>query len=340
MELGFLCDAQPAWSATTKAERANVAREILAELAKDEWSTAGDWVAKEMELQRVNEPGLGAASRFVFGSLIKDFCLSIVAAAEGKALPQLPAAVDGSSRFEVKLGMGAPGFSAELWTAGAAVTDGAPSTPETFIKPSTSEATWRGGLPCAPGTVSLVLGAGNQGFLSLVEALGRCLLHGDVVMVKHHPLRPWMEAPYAAILAPLIRRGLLAQTRDAGVAASTALLVDPRVGHVSLIGSEATATAVRRVLDDAGKVAVGLSSELGCATPVIVAGGAWTAHPNPALALAPTPTLTPTPTPTRRVERHGAAARRPAESKPDRAGRPALPKRLAGRGWLNLCSDA
>ena len=198
--LGFLCDAQPAWSATTKAERANVAREVLDELAKDEWSTAGDWVAKEMELQRVNEPGLGAASRFVFGSLIKDFCLSIMAAAEGKALPPLPAALDGSSRFEVKLGMGAPGFSAELWTAGAAVTDGAPST---YAKPSTPDATWRGGLPCAPGTVSLVLGAGNQGFLSLVEVLGRCLLHGDVVLVKHHPLRPWMDAPYAAILTPL-----------------------------------------------------------------------------------------------------------------------------------------
>ena len=38
------------------------------------------------------------------------------------------------------------------------------------------------------------------------------------------------------------------------MAASTALLIEPRVGHVSLIGSEATATAVRRVLDDAGKV--------------------------------------------------------------------------------------
>ena len=102
---------------------------------------------------------------------------------------------------------------------------------------------------------SLVLGAGNQSFLSLVEVLGRCLLHGDVVMVKHHPLRPWMEAPYAAVLAPLIRRGVVAQTQDEGVAASTALLVEPRVGHVSLIGSEATATEVRRVLDDAGKVA-------------------------------------------------------------------------------------
>ena len=142
-----------------------------------------------------------------FGSIIKDCCLTIVAAAEGKALPPLSPALDGSSRFEVKLGMGAPGFNAELWTStpmveatppvltaipgGAEKDDGATSTPE---------ATWRGRLPCAPGTVSLVLGAGNQGFLSLVEVLGRCLLHGDVVMVKHHPLRPWMEAPYAAIL--------------------------------------------------------------------------------------------------------------------------------------------
>ena len=85
--LSALCDAQPAWSATTKVERANVAREILAELAKDEWSTAGDWVTKEMELQRVNQPGIGAASRLAFGSIIKDCCLTIVAAAEGKALP-------------------------------------------------------------------------------------------------------------------------------------------------------------------------------------------------------------------------------------------------------------
>ena len=72
--LSALCDAQPAWSATTKVERANVAREILTELAKDEWSTAGDWVTKEMELLRVNQPGIGAASRLAFGTFIKDFC--------------------------------------------------------------------------------------------------------------------------------------------------------------------------------------------------------------------------------------------------------------------------
>ena len=88
---------------------------------------------------------------------------------------------------------------------------------------------------------------------------------------------------------------------------TTALLTDPRVGHVCLTGSEATATAVRATLDGAAALpggytppcrclcpllssqvratldgaapprrGVGLSAELGCATPVLVAGGAWT----------------------------------------------------------------
>ena len=50
--LSALCDAQPAWSATTKVERANVAREILAELAKDEWSTAGAQPLRRRALAR------------------------------------------------------------------------------------------------------------------------------------------------------------------------------------------------------------------------------------------------------------------------------------------------
>ena len=59
---------------------------------------------------------------------------------------------------------------------------------------------------------------------------------------------------------------------------TTALLTDPRVGHVCLTGSEATATAVRATLDGAAppRRGVGLSAELGCATPVLLAGGAWT----------------------------------------------------------------
>ena len=178
-----------------------MAREILAELGKDDWSVAGDWAAAEARLLELGSDALPSASssRFVFGSLIKDLLTSIVAAAEGKSLPRLPDAVDGSARHEVKMGMAAPGFNAELWA------EGVPAVSPTPPKGADDDADpWRSALPCADGTVCLVLGAGNQSFLSLVEVLGRCLLDGDAVLLKHHPLRPWLAPPYAALLAPTL----------------------------------------------------------------------------------------------------------------------------------------
>ena len=108
--LTCLAAAQPAWSKTSPAERAALAKEVLDELGKDEWSTAGEWVSKELELQKLGstEPAVGAASRFVFGSVIKDFCATFIAAAEGKKLPELPEAHDGSRRYTVAMGMALP----------------------------------------------------------------------------------------------------------------------------------------------------------------------------------------------------------------------------------------
>ena len=93
-----------------------------------------------------------------------------------------------------------------------------------------ADATWRSELPCAEGTASLVLGAGNQSFLTFIAALDRSFVHGEAVLIKHHPLRPWLFAPYAKLLEPLERRGLVAQTLDGGRSAQ--LVLDPRVGHV------------------------------------------------------------------------------------------------------------
>ncbi|KAH8082854.1 hypothetical protein JL720_8358 [Aureococcus anophagefferens] len=98
----------------------------------------------------------------------------------------------------------------------------------------------------APGTVTLVLGAGNQSFLTLLDALQRALVDGETVLVKHHP-RPWLADPFAKILGPLVELDVVAQTLDAGVVEASALVADPRVGH------------------------------LGCATPWLVPPGEWTA---------------------------------------------------------------
>ena len=95
----------------------------------------------------------------------------------------------------------------------------------------------------APGTVTLVLGAGNQSFLTLLDALQRALVDGETVLVKHHPLRPWLADPFAKILGPLVELDVVAQTLDAGVVEASALVADPRVGHVHITGSEASRAA-------------------------------------------------------------------------------------------------
>ena len=68
----------------------------------------------------------------------------------------------------------------------------------------------------------------------------------------------------------------MAQTIDGGHVFCSNLIADARVGHVAVIGSEATAKAVRAALDGNGRKGVGLSAELGCASPVLLCGGLWT----------------------------------------------------------------
>ena len=55
-----------------------------------------------------------------------------------------------------------------------------------------ADAAWRSELPCAEGTASLVLGAGDQSFLTFISALDRSFVHGEAILIKHHPLRPWL----------------------------------------------------------------------------------------------------------------------------------------------------
>ena len=71
------------------------------------------------------------------------------------------------------------------------------------------------------------------------KALSRCLQHAEPVLLKLHPLRPWLSPPLLLILAPLIARNIVAVTLDRGVEQASALCTHPLVGHVHLTGSEA-----------------------------------------------------------------------------------------------------
>ena len=275
--LAALASAQPKWRATTKAERASVAKEMLACFRKDEWSAG--WLAKQAALLKIDPGGATGRSfvsseRFAFGSIVSGFLSTFIAAADpGASFPgaiQPPTKAASSARAPYTVHGPTPlppailGLAVEVWCG-----------PEEEANGATR---WKGegGKQAADGTVTVTLSAGNQNFLGLVDALDRCLCFGEAVLIKHHPLRPWLHAPYASVLAPLIARGVVAQVLDTGVAAATALVADPRVGHVHLTGAERTAAAVRATLDAAGKEDVGVTAELGCSTPWLVVPGVYT----------------------------------------------------------------
>ena len=217
--LDELAREAPAWRVADGAARVALAKEMLDALSGNDWGVADEWVRAECELYgidpRLDAAGASAAaaSRFILGSIFGDWLKTFVAASDDAAKPKKGGltqrrATDGPAGEVVfgpiALGPGAPGVTAELWGRAASAADpvrvrddGATAT-ETAPPPTR----WRGegDARAADGTACLVLGAGNQSFLTLIDALDRALVHGECCLVKLHPLRPWLLAPYVLTL--------------------------------------------------------------------------------------------------------------------------------------------
>lgn len=267
------------FSTSSSSERIILAKAILSELAKDRWSVADNWIARSAELERLPDgstpegQNIGSINRFVFGSLIKTFLTTFVdSVAPGQR--KTPLLNEDTLRHvgrymvngPVHLGFAVPGLTFELF-----------SELTRWSENKADEVCYA--KRCRPGTVSVVLGAGNQNFMSLISVLERCLVHSECVLLKHHPLRPFLYTPYAILLRPLVESGLVVQVLDADVPEPSQLLVHPLVAHVDLIGSGATYRAICKTIENSDKSSAGCAvrAELGCATPWLVVPGTWTA---------------------------------------------------------------
>jgi hypothetical protein len=58
--------------------------------------------------------------------------------------------------------------------------------------------------------VTIVLGAGNQDILSVSDVFDRMILHNEVVVLKHHPLRQHLYGIMEKVMKPLLARGFFA----------------------------------------------------------------------------------------------------------------------------------
>lgn len=152
------------------------------------------------------------------------------------------------------LGQSTPGCTLELWSAkngAAAAEDSA----------------------CDRGA-SIVLGAGNQNFLTSVDVIERAFIHKECVFLKHHPIRPFIAPAFMHIFEPLMKAGAFAQCLDSELGgAHEAFICHKSVSHVHMTGSGATHDRIAASLKKAGRTQVGFTSELGCVSPWIICPG-------------------------------------------------------------------
>ncbi|KAJ8598365.1 hypothetical protein CTAYLR_002955 [Chrysophaeum taylorii] len=240
-KVGRLAARSLSWAAN-KEERVPAAKALLESLKHEEWDKG--WLDSHVALethfndedQSSKAIDYASQARYYMGSTIQTFVETVVRAAEGGEMETWLPGLKGVT-FEVVRGQG----DATPFAEGA-----------------------------GPGKVCVVLGAGNQNFLTAVDALNRIFVNGECVLIKHHPLRPWLMEPYKKMFAPLIELDVLDQVLDEDF--DRKVLADPRVGHVHLTGSEATFAAVKKSVGPGTTV----SGELGCVTPWIALPGAWT----------------------------------------------------------------
>jgi acyl-CoA reductase-like NAD-dependent aldehyde dehydrogenase len=163
-------------------------------------------------------------------------------------------------------------------------------TADVWLRPGVSEAdavrhqaaNWFGSV--VPG-VSLVLGAGNQASIPMVDALDRLVVERHPVVLKMNPVNDYLGPVFEDILGELIERGVL-RIVYGGAEVGTHLVHHDGVADVHVTGSDKTFAAIvygrgedgaRRARDGDRLVTKPVTGELGNVSPVIVVPGVWSA---------------------------------------------------------------
>ena len=133
------------------------------------------------------------------------------------------------------------------------------------------------------GKVAVVLGAGNIGSISPLDALHKLFNENQVVMLKLNPVNDYLKPHLSAAFAPLIDLGVLRICH--GDVSVGAFLVDhPMVDELHITGAAASHDAIvwgvgdeaiKNKTENSPKNKRQITSELGAVSPTIVVPGPW-----------------------------------------------------------------
>ena len=239
-----------------------LARMVLQKVQSDKWTYTNDWIEKSCQLENLLPTSsaevkqLASMKKFNFGSIAK-LWLTTFMNAPTISKPSRVIGKDGSYLSgPYSMGLNAPGINFELFCEPLNEQD------KSYHERSKK------------GTVCLVLGAGNQDFITLIDIFQRVFIHNECVLIKHHPIRQFLYDPYYIILQPLIERNIVHMLEDLDNEFTKEIIKHNLITHVHFTGSKKTYDSITKSLRSAKKN-WHVTAELGCVTPWIVLPEGW-----------------------------------------------------------------
>jgi len=129
------------------------------------------------------------------------------------------------------------------------------------------------------GALSLVLVAGNQTSIGLLDCIDKLYNENRVVLLKHNPVNSWVLPIYDKILAPFVKGGFAANVP--GGIAEGAYLIE-QCDEIHITGSDKTHDAIvwgkqdKKDAKSRPQLSKPISSELGSVTPNVIIPGPYT----------------------------------------------------------------
>lgn len=126
-------------------------------------------------------------------------------------------------------------------------------------------------IPNPPGTVALVLGAGNIASIAPLDVLYKMLFDGSVCMLKLNPVNAYLGPVLERIFEPLVTPGFL-RFSYGGAQMGEYLCGHEAIEEIHVTGSSGTHESIAAGPGSGKRI----TSELGNVSPTIVVPGPWT----------------------------------------------------------------
>ncbi len=269
------------WARLAIADR----RAILAELVRDYAAVAERWAEACREAEGIPAASPGAGEEWLAGPYMVLRNLQLLDRAladiERHGEPRIPGPVKTRGDGQVTARVFPQtaydrifytGFSAEVWMQPGVSSENLAATQAVAYK-----------VDDAPGSVSLVLGAGNVSSIGAMDLLYKLFVENQVVVLKMHPLNAYLGPILAEGFQALLDWGVL-RIVYGGADVGAYLTAHEQVDDIHITGSDKTVEAIvfgpgpegaARKAARQPLLEKPISSELGNVSAVIVVPGPW-----------------------------------------------------------------